>query len=103
MRGYISEFAQERILDLFVFEAPNTPSDLWKSDNFGYKIWQNCNGTWGNNHISAVGALIPEDSSVILGREAILRRKTGSLEEYMRLHAYLMDMEPSEPYQCLRI
>lgn len=104
LRGHIDGFGQERILDLFVFGAPNNiPDNLWESDNFGYTILQNCNGIWGNNHTSADGALIREDSLIILGREAVNRRTTRGLEEYMKSHACLMDMEPCEQYRSLKI
>src|SRR3989338_3056439 len=93
-----------RHLNLFIYDGVDQgSSDSWRLSNPNVRVRQNCQGIWNNNSGSFVGGITCEDSLIILGREAINRRKTGSLDEYMKSHAYLMDMEPSEQYRSLKI
>ena len=98
-----------RTIDLYVYGFKGEVVDLtsspnWKAANPDVTMWVIREPAGSNVASWFCGSMAScETYLIVLGREAVLRRKTGSLEEYMNLHAYLMDMEPFELYQCLKI
>ncbi|MBI2107015.1 hypothetical protein HYT57_03450 [Candidatus Woesearchaeota archaeon] len=103
--GLIWGDSASKVIDLYGYKGiDQSSSDYWKNANPDVTMWvaktsPGFNGAaWKKEDMASC-----ETSLIILGREAVHRRKTSGLEEYMRSHAYLMDMEPCEQYRVLKI
>ncbi|MBI4158980.1 hypothetical protein HY500_01845 [Candidatus Woesearchaeota archaeon] len=94
------QFRNPRVIDLYGYSGSG--ADCWESSNLEVTMWviRESDGEEGYWEISEPMASC-ESSLIVLGKEAVHRRRTRNLGEYVNSHVYLMEMEPSHPYGLL--
>ncbi len=105
--GLIWGDSDTKVIDLYGYKGVEKNStDSWKNANLDVTMWviREFLQAKGSSYLSSLGGMAScETSLIILGKEAVHRRRTESLEQYLGSHAYLMEMEPFNSYQFLKI